>query len=89
MQLVGNNRVMVSIGNGYYELDISSGEVIHEISGFSGILADRRLPNGHTWLAAKGTMIELDENDTELRRVTFSEMGGMPLSFLPSMVLLC
>ena len=80
IQLVGGDRVAVSIAEGYIEIDIKTGEVKKEVKKFSKVESIRRLPNGNTVLAsdADGTTLqEVDANDTPVagRKISFSGLG--------------
>lgn len=74
MQLIGNNQLMVSTGKGYYVFNLSDGSEVKGVTGFGSVRAARRMPDGHTWLCRgdPAEMVELDENDQELRRIKFS-----------------
>lgn len=79
MQLIGSNRVLISKGNGYTILDLSDGSEVKTHSGSYGVVhGARRMPDGHTWLGSEGVhFIELDENDEELRRISFGGYGTL------------
>ncbi len=77
IQLVGNDRVAVSVAKGYVELDIKTGEIKKEVSTFSSVESIRRLPNGNTILGSNSngaTLQELDAQDKPVtaHKVTFS-----------------
>jgi len=81
MQLVGGDRVAVSIAKGYVELDIKTGEIKKEVVSFDGVETLRRLPNGNTILGANAnggvTLQELDSQDIPVagHKVTFTNYG--------------
>lgn len=76
MQLIGNNRVLVSTPAGYKEVELGKGEVLLTVERWTGIEDARRLPNGHVMLGAnaggKITLIEVDQNLLEIRRTTLN-----------------
>ena len=77
LQLIGDDRVLVSIRRGYAELDIKTGAVLKQISGLGMVETARRTVDGHTWLGLSGRageVRELDENDREVR--SFKVKGG-------------
>jgi hypothetical protein len=48
MQLVGNNRILIGHDGGYTEFDLSKGNILRNVSSFTGTTSVRRLQNGHT-----------------------------------------
>ena len=78
IQLVGGDRVAVSVAKGYVELDIKTGEIKKEVSKFTGVESLRRLPNGNTILGGNSdggvTLQELDSQDAAVagRKVTLT-----------------
>jgi hypothetical protein len=83
MQLVGGDRVVVSVAKGYVELDIKTGEIKKELSTFDGVESVRRLPSGNTILGANAnggvTLQELNSQDVAGRKVTFTTFGSLRL----------
>jgi len=78
MQLIGGNKILIGHHHGYSEFDITLGRLVKEFKALAGVTAVRRQPDGHTIIAGvdipgvKGvTMLELDANDQEVRRVIF------------------
>jgi hypothetical protein len=59
IQLVGNNRVMISNGNGYAEYDLTTHLKVRDLkpAGTGSVESCRRLPNGRTLLVAEGITI--------------------------------
>ena len=53
LQLVGNNRVMLGVGDGYAEFDVTTGDLLDHTSVYDGVGAVRRLPNGNTVVGKK------------------------------------
>ncbi len=78
IQLVGGDRVAVSVAKGYVELDLKTGEIKKEMTKFTGVESLRRLPNGNTILGGNfdggATLQELDASDAPVtgRKVTFN-----------------
>jgi hypothetical protein len=81
LQLVGGDRVAVSVFKGYVELDLKTGEIKKEVLTFTGVESLRRLPNGNTILGSNSeggvTLQELDPQDTAVsgHKVTFTTFG--------------
>lgn len=80
LQLIGNRKVLVSTGNGYEELDISSGKKLNEVTTFPGAVMARRLKNGNTLIAGlnldgkKGAvLIELAKGGSKEKVLNFPE----------------
>ncbi len=78
MQLVGDGRILIGHHHGWSEFEIASGRVLFEFTGYDGVTAVRRQPNGHTIIAgvdiagATGVVIlELDETNTEIHRAIY------------------
>jgi hypothetical protein len=78
IQLVGGDRVAVSVAKGYVEIDIKTGEIKKEVTKLTGVESLRRLPNGNTVLGGNSdggvTLQELDSQDAAVsgRKVTFT-----------------
>lgn len=78
MQLVGNDRLLISHDAGYTEYDIASGRKLKEVATYRGVSSARRLPNGDTLLVgvnlhgAHGvTVLELDPGDHVVTQTVF------------------
>ncbi len=82
LQLVGNNRVMVSVNgtggtakNGFLELDLTTGEIVRrvEVQGFNKVMTARRMPDGTTYLGgyAPGgiAIVQVDAEGKALRTI--------------------
>jgi hypothetical protein len=88
IQLVGGDRLAVSIAEGYVELDINSGATKKEFKGLSSIETLRRLPNGNTVFGGNSdggiTIQELDGQDKPVpgHKVTFTGTNYGPLRLL-------
>lgn len=88
IQLVGGDRLAVSIAEGYVELDINTGTTKKEFKGLSSIETMRRLPNGNTVFGGNSdggiTIQELDSQDKPVagHKVTFTGTNYGPLRLL-------
>jgi hypothetical protein len=78
MQLVGDNRILISHHLGFTEFDIATGRVVVDESSYEGVTAVRRQPNGHTLLAGvdlggvKGVVVqEVDARQQMVYRAVF------------------
>jgi hypothetical protein len=87
LQLIGNNRVLISTpAGGYYEIDLAKGARMKQVKTFGAVQSARRLPNGHTLLAGDNlqgnqgvTVLELDPQDRLIRKTGFPGMSAMRL----------
>ena len=85
IQLVGGDRVAVSVAKGYVELDLKTGEIKKEVVSFDGVESLRRLPSGNTILGANAnggvTLQELDSQDAPVaaHKVTFTNYSQLRL----------
>ena len=75
IQLSGKGTVLVSVPVGYREYALKTGELLKEIKVGQGIQTLVRVDSGHTFLASKTAVIELDENDAVVGRHEIM-MGG-------------
>lgn len=55
LQLVGDNRVMLGVDDGYAEFDVTTGDLLDHKSVYDEVGAVRRLPNGNTVVGRKGS----------------------------------
>jgi len=82
IQLVGGDRVAVSVAKGYVELDVKTGDIKKEVSTFDGVESLRRLPSGNTVLGSNSnggvTLQELDSQDAPVtgHKVTFTNYNN-------------
>jgi hypothetical protein len=82
LQLVGGDRVAVSVAKGYVELDIKTGAIKKQVTTFDGVESLRRLPSGNTILGGNSnggvTLQELDSQDAPVtaHKVTFTNYGS-------------
>ncbi len=51
MQLIGGGRVLIGHHHGWSEFEIATGKVLSEFTGYEGVTAVRRQPDGHTIVA--------------------------------------
>jgi hypothetical protein len=85
IQLVGGDRVAVSVANGYVELDITTGAIKKEVLTFDSVESLRRLPSGHTILGGNSnggvTLQELDSQDAPVpgNNMTFTSYSQFRL----------
>jgi hypothetical protein len=90
LQLVSNNKVLVSHGNGAAEYDRTTGVKGWSIDTFSGVSTAQRLPNGNTLLGwstaasgstpAKVMFSEVNRAGTEVSRVTINNITTLRLA---------
>ncbi|WP_207426690.1 hypothetical protein [Pedobacter sp. SYSU D00535] len=80
LQLVGNGRVLIGTGNGYEELDITSGKKLKEVTTYPGAVMARRLKNGNTllvgfnWEGKKGAvLLEVADDGSKKKVLNFPE----------------
>jgi hypothetical protein len=85
LQLVGGDRVAVSVLKGYVELDVKTGEIKKEVTSFDGVESLRRLANGNTVLGSNSnggvTLQEIDAKDAAVgaHKVTFTNYSQLRL----------
>lgn len=75
IQLSGEGTVLVSVPVGYREYDLKGGKLIKEVKVGKGIQSLVRVKSGHTLLASKQAVLELDKDD-KLIATHSIEMGG-------------
>ncbi len=90
LQLVANNKILVSHGNGAAEYDRTTGAKGWSVSTYSGVSTAQRLPNGNTLIgwstAASGTtpakviLSEVNSAGTQVARVTVSNITTFRLA---------
>ena len=80
MQLVGGGRVLIGTERGYQEHDIATGDVVDELTTFSGTIAARRLRNGNTllvgtnWRGETGiVLVEVDADGEVVHTISYAE----------------
>jgi hypothetical protein len=90
LQLVANNKILVSHGNGAAEYDRTTGAKGWSISTYSGVSTAQRLANGNTLLGwstpafettpAKVMFSEVNSAGTEVSRVTVNNITTLRLA---------
>jgi hypothetical protein len=75
IQLSSEGTVLVSVPTGYREYDLKSGEMLKDIKAVTRVQSLVRLANGHTLLAGKDGVVELDKADQQLAFHAM-KMGG-------------
>lgn len=78
LQLVGSGRVLIGIGTGYEEREITTGKKLHELTTYPGTISARRLKNGNTiltglnWLGKSGiVLVEVDSSGISKRLINY------------------
>jgi len=75
IQLIGQQRVLVSGPEGFREYNLVDRQMVREVGGFPGTVAARRQPDGRTIVACnqRGAVVvyDLGPDDRRLREVTF------------------
>jgi hypothetical protein len=88
MQLIGGNRLAVSVQTGYIEIDVDTGETKKQFSKLAGVETIRRLPSGNTVFGGNSdggiTLQELDSQDAPVagHKMTFTGTNYGPLRLL-------
>jgi hypothetical protein len=75
MQLIGNDRLMVSVGDGYAEYNVKTGVQIKKVSTGSGVQSVFRLTEKSTFIGADGSpasVKEVDSTGKQLRKINFA-----------------
>jgi hypothetical protein len=90
LQLVANNKILVSHGNGAAEYDRTTGVKSWSNSNFIGVSSAQRLSNGHTMIGwstaasgstpAKVILSEVTSTGTEVARVTVNNITSFRLA---------
>jgi len=78
MQLIGDGKVLIGHHHGWSEFEIATGKVLFEFTGYEGVTAVRRQPNGHTIIAGVDiagvtgvVILELDGTLKEIHRAIY------------------
>jgi hypothetical protein len=88
MQLIGNNRLLVSIPNGYHEYELTTRQMAKEVSDpkFAGTMTARRRPDGFTIIGCllkdRIEFHELDRTDRVTRHAAFPGLNSLRLARL-------
>ncbi|WP_245798333.1 carbohydrate-binding protein [Cnuella takakiae] len=90
LQLVANNKILVSHGNGAAEYDRTTGVKGWSVSTYSGVSTAQRLPNGNTLIGwskppsgstpAQVILSEVNGAKTEVRRITINNITTFRLA---------
>lgn len=90
LQLIANNKILVSHGNGAAEYDRTTGAKGWSISTYTGVSTARRLTNGNTLLGwstaasgstpAKVILSEVTSSRTEVARITINNITNFRLA---------
>jgi hypothetical protein len=76
VKLVGTDRVLVSVRNGYREYAVADGRLIKEVTHGSDVQSVLRDARGHTFLGSGKMIWELDAQDQEVFRLPLTMKGG-------------
>jgi hypothetical protein len=88
IQVIGDDKVMVSIRRGYLEYSLIERKLVKKYESHGGVESAVRLPNGHTLLASitkldkkkRGVLItELDKDDKEVKKISCPEVAFLRL----------
>jgi hypothetical protein len=69
IQVISDERLIISIPNGYREYEIKTGTLVKEVNHGKSVRSIVRMENGHTLLASGTTVWELDTQDEAVRKV--------------------
>lgn len=72
IQVISDERLIISIPDGYREYEVKTGKMVKEVKHGSDVRSIVRMKDGHTLLASGSAIWELDEKDTEVRKVDFA-----------------
>lgn len=75
MQLIGSDCLMVSVGDGYSEYNVKTGEFIRKVTTGGGVQSVFRLSEKSTYIGADGnpaSVKEVDSTGKELRKINFA-----------------
>ena len=82
IQLVGTDRVLVSVPNGYREYAVADGRLVKEIVHGSDVQSVVRDARGHTFLGSGKMIWELDEKDQDVFSLPLKTKGGFRIMTL-------
>ena len=78
LQLIGENKILISHHYGYTEFDLGNGKIVREFKALEGVTTARRQSDGHTLVAGVNlagitgvVVLELDSHDHEVHRAIF------------------
>jgi hypothetical protein len=75
MQLIGSDRLMVSVGDGYSEYNVKTGAFIKKVPTGGGVQSVFRLSEKSTFIGADGnpaSVKEVDSTGKEIRKINFA-----------------
>lgn len=70
LQISGADTFVCSTGNGFWEMNLATGEATRKVEGFSGVTSAIRMGDGSTVLACGDTLRRVAADGTELKSVT-------------------
>ena len=82
IQLVGTDRVLVSVPSGYREYAVADGRMVKEVVHGSGVQSVVRDARGHTFLGSGKMIWELDAQDQEVFSLPLKTTGGFRIMTL-------
>lgn len=91
LQLVGGNRVLLATPTGFREYDLTDRRIVKEVTGYTGGVSARRLPDGRTILACNTrgvTIYELDARNQVRRQASFPVASTRVVRLTPQGTLL-
>ncbi len=80
LQLIGNDRLMVSVGDGYAEYNVKTGASIKKVSTGGGVQSVFRLSEKSTFIGADGNPASVKEVDSigkQLRKINFATSASI------------
>ena len=75
LQLIGSDRLMVSVGDGYAEYDVTTGSFIKKVTTGSGVQSVFRLSSTSTFVGTDGnpaSVREIDSTGQQIRKIDFA-----------------
>lgn len=75
LQLIGNDRLMVSVGDGYAEYNVKTGAQIKKITTGSGVQSVFRLSEKYTYIGSDGSPASVkivDSTGKEIKKINFA-----------------
>lgn len=91
LQLIGQQRVLLTHPDGYREFSLTSQTMVKEVKGYRGATSAQRLADGHTVLACNQqgvTVYDLGPDDQPVRKTVFEAGGTRLLRLTPQGTLL-
>ena len=75
LQLIGSDRLMVSVGDGYAEYNVKTGAYIKKVTTGGGVQSVFRLSSSSTFIGSEGnpaSVKEVDSTGKEIRKINFA-----------------